>query len=136
MDNKEQKLVGYIVYNIWTYKHKGREDTEWTTAAISPEVHWKKKIYLTLSSAQEAAKHMKERESLSTQIIVPLYANYDDFNKVNEGYKELKVEIEKLNNNEYYSDNLYYLYSFFTIILIIYPFILSFFNPFFDYFSF
>ena len=43
---------------------------------------------------------MKERESLSTQIIVPLYANYDDFNKVNEGYKELNVEIEKLNNNE------------------------------------
>jgi hypothetical protein len=100
VETKEQKLVGYIVYNIWTYKRKGREDTEWKTAAISPEVHWKKKIYLTLSRAQEAAKHMKERESLSTQIIVPLYANYDDFNKVNEGYKELKTEIEKLNNNE------------------------------------
>jgi len=100
MNNKEQKLVGYIVYNIWTFKHKGREENEWKTEVVNPEVHWKKKIYLTLSRAQEAAKHMKEREVLSTQVIVPLYVNYDDFNMVKEGYKELNAEVQKLNNNE------------------------------------
>lgn len=99
---EEQKLVGYIVYNIWTYKTKGPNEGEWRNQTISPEVHWKKKIYLTLSRAQEAAKHMKEKESGmndgawdSEQIIVPLYANREDLNRVSEGHRELKNRINE-----------------------------------------
>jgi hypothetical protein len=99
---EEQKLIGYIVYNIWTYRTKGPDEVEWRYEAIFPEVHWKKKIYLTLSRAQEAAKHMKEKESGmndgawdSEQIIVPVYANREDLNRVSEGHRELKNRINE-----------------------------------------
>lgn len=91
----EQKLVGYIIYDIWTYKHKGKEENEWKTEAIIPEVHWKKKIYLTLSRAEEAAKHMKERNGYdSEQIIIPVFSNREDLNRIEEGYKKLKSRIK------------------------------------------
>jgi hypothetical protein len=48
MNNEEQKLVGYIIYDIWTYQTSSDRGETWQTQAIIPEVHWKHKIYLTL----------------------------------------------------------------------------------------
>ena len=95
MSREGQKLVGYIIYDIWTYQTRSHQDEKWEHQVITPEVHWKKKIYLTLKSAQEAAKHL-EGKNLAKAVIVPIYANYEDLNKVKDGVNELKTEIEKL----------------------------------------
>jgi hypothetical protein len=97
MSDKEQKLVGYIVYDIWTYMARSSQDENYKHQVILPEVHWKKKIYVTLSSAEEAARHLESKNRLTKAIIVPIYANREDLNKVKEGHQELKERVEQIN---------------------------------------
>lgn len=97
MSDKEQKLVGYIVYDIWTYRTKSPQEENWKHQVILPEVHWKKKIYTSITSAKEAARHLEGENRLAKAIIVPIYANREDLNKVKEGHKELKERVEQIN---------------------------------------
>ena len=99
MKDKEQKLVGYIVYDIWTYRTRGPQESEWTSQVIQPAVHWKKKIYLSLNSAEEAARHLEGENRLAKAIIIPIYANREDLYRVREGHREFKERVELLNKN-------------------------------------
>ena len=100
MNNEEQKLVGYIVYDIWTFNTKRPQDTKWEKNVIQPHVHWRKKIYETLTSAENAVKDITGSDNLHKAVIIPIYANRSDFDVVRETWKELKEEVNKINNNE------------------------------------
>lgn len=100
VNNNEQKLVGYIVYDIWTFLTKSPEDTEWETNVAQPSVHWRKKIYTSLSNAEEAARHIEGKNRLSKAIIIPIYANREDLDNVKKGYEDLKEQVDKLNQNK------------------------------------
>jgi hypothetical protein len=100
MNKEEQKLVGYIIYNIWSYRTKGPRDADWKHQVASPEVEWKKKIYLTEASAKEAAKQIEENShdlSFQRPVIIPIYANRSDFDAVRERWNEAKEEADRLN---------------------------------------
>lgn len=97
MSKEGQKLVGYIVYDIWTYRTKSPQDENWKHQVIVPAVHWKKKIYVTLSSAEEAARHLEGENRLAKAVIVPIYANREDLDQVKNGHKELKEKVERIN---------------------------------------
>lgn len=98
-DVEKQKLVGYIVYDIWTFKSKGPEDPNWQHHVITPKVHWRKKIYTQLSHAEEAAKHLEGHNRLAKAIVVPIYANKKDLDNVKKGHKELTERVEQINKN-------------------------------------
>lgn len=100
MKKEEQKLVGYIVYEIWTYKVRSGKDGPWSTDIIDPHVNWKKKIYTSYASAQNAVKDIEERNRSSKTAIVPIYADRVDLDIVQEVWKELKNEVNKLNQNK------------------------------------
>ena len=99
MDKEEQKLVGYIIYTIMTFKTKGPQDTEWKPIVASPTVEWKKKIYLTEANAKEAAKHIEENQFDNRKaVIVPIYANRIDLDMVRETWKKTEEEVKRINN--------------------------------------
>jgi hypothetical protein len=100
MSKEEQKLVGYIVYDIWTYNVKRQKDGPWLTEVIDPEVHWKKKIYTSYTSAQNAVKDIMERDRSSKPVIIPIYADRTDLDLVQQKWKELKDEVETLNQQK------------------------------------
>ena len=96
MNNLEdQKLVGYIIYDIWTYNTSSDRGQTWQTQAIVPEVHWKHKIYLTEASANEAAKHIIGKDNLHKAVIIPIYANKNELNKVKDEWNQLKQIINE-----------------------------------------
>ena len=100
MNKETQKLVGYIVYDIWTFKvGYDKNPVELELRTIDPDVHWKKKIYTTYTAAQNAIKDIMGSSGLHKAVIVPIYADRDDLNKVNDEWKELKITINKLNKN-------------------------------------
>jgi hypothetical protein len=105
MSDKEQKLVGYIVYDIWTYRTKSPQDENYKHQVIIPKVHWKKKIYTSLSSAEEAARHLEGENRLAKAIIVPIYANREDLDWCNNWLKENLHA--NMNNEETYSIPIY-----------------------------
>lgn len=100
MNNEEQKLVGYIVYDIWTFGTSSDKGITWEKNVIQPHVHWRKKIYETLTSAENAVKDITGSDNLHKAVIIPIYANRSDFDVVRETWKELKEEVNKINNNE------------------------------------
>jgi hypothetical protein len=95
MNKEEQKLVGYIIYDIWSFKTSLDRGKTWQTQTIIPEVHWKHKIYLTEASANEAAKHIKGKDNLHKAVIIPIYANKNELNKVKEEWNQLKQIINE-----------------------------------------
>lgn len=100
MNKEEQKLVGYIVYDIWTYKTSSDGFKTFKIHAIPPEVHWKHKIYLTEASANEAAKHIVGQDNLHKAVIIPIYANRDDLNMVKEEWNHLKNIVSDINEDK------------------------------------
>ena len=92
MKTENQKLVGYIIYEISvvSYEFRGEKGT----TVFSPEVSWKKKVYTTITAAEEALTHI-EQHDWRNGVIVPLYANLEDLDKVSKKFKEIKKE----NNN-------------------------------------
>lgn len=92
METENQKLVGYIIYEIYVLSHEFRGEKGVTV--VSPEVSWKKKIYTTITAAEEALAHIEKHE-WRNGVIVPIYANREDLDGVSEKFKELKHK----NNN-------------------------------------
>lgn len=99
MNENEQKLVGYIVYDIWTYRTKSPQEENWKHQVIIPEVHWKKKIYTSITSAQEAVRHIERENRLAKAVIVPIYANREDLNQVKKGHQELTERVNQINQS-------------------------------------
>lgn len=95
MNNKEQKLVGYIIYDIWTLGVSHDRGETWQKQTSIPEVHWKHRIYLTEASANEAAKHIIGKDNLHKVVIIPIYANKDELNKVKDEWNHLKQIINE-----------------------------------------
>lgn len=87
MKTGNQKLVGYIIYEIYVLSHEFRGEKGVTV--VSPEVSWKKKIYTTITAAEEALAHI-EKHDWRNGVIVPLYANLEDLDKASEKFKEIK----------------------------------------------
>jgi hypothetical protein len=92
---KEQKLVGYIIYDIWTCGVSHDRGETWQKQTIIPEVHWKNKIYLTEASANEAAKHIIGKDDLHRAVIIPIYANKDELKAVKYEWDHLKEIINE-----------------------------------------
>ena len=92
---KEQKLVGYIIYDIWTFGVSHDRGETWQKQTSIPEVHWKHRIYLTEASANEAAKHVKGKDNLHKVVIIPIYANKEELNKVKDEWNHLKQIINE-----------------------------------------
>jgi hypothetical protein len=95
MNKEEQKLVGYIIYDIWSLKTSLDRGETWQRQTIIPEVHWKHRIYLTEASANEAAKHIKGKDNLHKVAIIPIYANKNELNKVKDEWNHLKEIINE-----------------------------------------
>jgi hypothetical protein len=91
MERENQILVGYIIYEIYELKSEWQGETQ--HHITSPSLSWKKKIYQTLTSAQEELTHIEQNE-WRHGIIIPIYANLEDLGKASEKFKELK-EINK-----------------------------------------
>jgi hypothetical protein len=89
MKTENQKLVGYIIYEIYAFSHEFRGEKGVTV--VSPEVSWKKKIYTTITAAEEALAHI-EKHDWRSGVIVPIYANLEDLDKVSEKFKEIMEE--------------------------------------------
>ena len=87
MERENQRQVGYIIYEIYVLQSEWQGETQ--SHITSPSVSWKKKIYETLASAQEALAHIEQNE-WRHGIIVPIYANLEDLDKASEKFKELK----------------------------------------------
>ena len=100
MNKEEQKLVGYIIYDIWTYTTSSDRGRTLQIQAITPEVHWRHKIYLTESSANEAARHIIGKDNLHKAVIIPIYADRDDLNMVKDEWDHLKNIANDINNNK------------------------------------
>jgi hypothetical protein len=103
MNKEEQKLVGYIIYDIWTYKTRSGKGETWQIQAITPEVHWRHKIYLTEVSANEAARHIIGQDNLHKAVIIPIYADRDDLNMVRDEWNHLKNIANDINSESYES---------------------------------
>jgi hypothetical protein len=99
MSKEEQKLVGYIIYDIWTYKTSSDKGKTWQFQSSAPEVHWRHKIYLTEASANEAAKHIIGQDNLHKAVIIPIYADRDDLNMVRDEWVHLKNIASDINNS-------------------------------------
>ena len=100
MSKEEQKLVGYIIYDIWTYKTRSGKGETWQIHPIAPEVHWRHKIYLTEASANEAAKHIIGQDNLHKAVIIPIYADRDDLIIVKDEWNHLKDIISDINEDK------------------------------------
>ena len=92
MKIEDQKLVGYIIYEIYVFPHEFRGQKG--TTVVSPEMSWKKKIYSTITAAEEALAHIEQHE-WRNGVIVPIYSNLEDLEQVSKRFKEIKEE----NNN-------------------------------------
>jgi TPP-dependent indolepyruvate ferredoxin oxidoreductase alpha subunit len=101
MNKEDRKLAGYIVYEIYTYRVSEDRGVTWKTRVPTPEVHWKKKIYTTITDAKNAVKDIHERTNeVNRAVIVPIYTDRTDLNLVQDAWKELKDEVETLNQNK------------------------------------
>jgi hypothetical protein len=100
MSKEEQKLVGYIVYDIWTFNTSSDKGQTWEKQVIYPEVHWNKKIYTSYASAENAVKDIVGKNNIHKAVIVPVYANRTDLNTVQQTWKELKDEVGIINKNQ------------------------------------
>jgi len=100
MNKEEQKLVGYIVYDIWTFNTSSDKGQTWEKNVINPEVHWRKKIYTSHASAESAVKDIVGKNNIHKAVIVPIYADRTDLNLVQDAWKELKDEVETLNQQK------------------------------------
>ena len=102
MNKEEQKLVGYIIYDIWTYKTRSGKGEAWQINAITPEVHWRHKIYITEASANEAARHIIGKdENLHKAVIIPIYADRSDLDMVGDEWNHLKNIANDINSESY-----------------------------------
>ena len=99
MNKEEQKLVGYIIYDIWTYRVSSDHGKTFQIHPIAPEVHWRHKIYITEASANEAARHIIGKDNLHKAVIIPVYADRDDLDIVRDEWNHLKNIATDINND-------------------------------------
>ena len=104
MNKEERKLVGYIIYDIWTYRVSSDHGKTYQIHPIAPEVHWRHKIYITEASANEAARHIIGKdENLHKAVIIPIYADRSDLDMVGDEWNHLKNIANDINNESYES---------------------------------
>jgi len=91
MEKEKQKLVGYIIYDTFTYKVSMDYGETYEKKISHPEM--RRKVYSTLGMAQEAMENIKKCYN-SNAYIVPVYADLSDLDEVKRDYNELKKSIE------------------------------------------
>ena len=102
MNKEEQKLVGYIIYEIDSYRASYDKGKTFQIQLTTPEVHWRHKIYITEASANEAARHiMGKDENLHKAVIIPIYADRSDLDMVGDEWNHLKNIANEINNENY-----------------------------------
>jgi hypothetical protein len=91
MEKEKQKLVGYIIYDTFTYKVSMDYGKTYEKKISNPEM--RRKVYNTLGMAQGALENIKKCYD-SNAYIIPVYADPIDLDKMEKDYIELKKSIE------------------------------------------
>lgn len=95
------KALGYVIYQIWSIKSKMSDEEEWTISPCQPMPDFKKRIYETRSSAEDAVRQMLKHYNTGGNwhdheyFILPIYTTEEDFKPVTEAYWERRNNEKK-----------------------------------------